>query len=91
MKILSKKNGKTANYSSLFLVKKELRTRQCVYISQQVHSTISRIVRVIAGNNVSVGGYIDNVLLHHLEMYIEEISDLYKKKQDDLIEFLKTE
>ncbi|MDR0835608.1 MAG: DUF3408 domain-containing protein [Tannerella sp.] len=77
----------SVDYSSLFLQKNELKARSCVYISQKIHATISEIVRVIANKDVTVGGYIDNVLLQHLEMHKDEINDLYKKERKDLIEF----
>jgi hypothetical protein len=76
-----------ADYNSLFLQRNELKTRSCVYISQRVHATISEIVRVIADKEVTVGGYIDNVLLQHLETHKDEINDLYKRERKDLIEF----
>jgi hypothetical protein len=75
------------DYSSSFLQHKELKTRSCVYISQKVHETILKIVRVIADKEVTVGGYIDNVLLQHLEDHRDEINDLYKRERNDLIEF----
>ncbi|GAB6013463.1 DUF3408 domain-containing protein [Viscerimonas tarda] len=77
----------SVDYSSLFLQKNELKARSCVYISQKIHATVSEIVRVIADKDVTVGGYIDNVLLQHLEMHKDEINDLYKKERKDLIEF----
>jgi len=76
-----------ADYSSMFLQRNELKTRSCVYISQSIHATILKIVRVIADKNVSVGGYIDNVLLQHLEAHRDEINDLYKRERKDLITF----
>jgi hypothetical protein len=76
-----------ADYSSLFLQRNELKVRSCVYISQRIHNTISEIVRVIADKEVTVGGYIDNVLLQHLEAHKDEINDLYKRERKDLIEF----
>ena len=76
-----------ADYSSMFLQRNELKSRSNVYISQRIHATISKIVRVIADKNVSVGGYIDNVLLQHLEAHKDEINDLYKRERKDLIEF----
>jgi hypothetical protein len=75
------------DYSSMFLQRNELKTRSCVYISQRIHTTISEIVRVIADREVSVGGYIDNVLLQHLEAHRDEINDLYKRERKDLIEY----
>jgi hypothetical protein len=74
-----------SDYSSMFLQKNEFKTRQCVYISDRIHATISEIVRVIADKNVTVGGYIDIVLLQHLEAHKDEINKLYKKDRKDLI------
>ena len=82
----SKRKRTAVGYSATFLQKNEIKTRQCVYISQRIHATISEIVRVIADKDVSVGGYIDNVLLQHLEAHKEEINELYKKDRKDLIE-----
>ena len=76
-----------ADYSSSFLQRNELKMRSCVYISHRIHATISKIVRVIADKDITVGGYIDNVLLQHLEAHKEEINDLYKRERDDLIDF----
>ena len=82
----SRRKRNSVDYSSTFLQKNEIKTRQCVYISQRIHATISEIVKVIADKEVSVGGYIDNVLLQHLEAHKEEINELYKKDRKDLIE-----
>ena len=81
-----KRKRTAVGYSATFLQKNEIKTRQCVYISQRIHATIYEIVRVIADKEVSVGGYIDNVLLQHLEAHKEEINELYKKDRRDLIE-----
>ena len=81
----SKRKRTAVGYSATFLQKNEIKTRQCVYIGQRIHATISEIVRVIADKDVSVGGYIDNVLLQHLEAHKEEINELYKKDRRDLI------
>ena len=82
----SRRKRTAVGYSATFLQKNEIKTRQCVYISQRIHATISEIVRVIADKEVSVGGYIDNVLLQHLEAHKEEINELYKKDRRNLIE-----
>jgi hypothetical protein len=76
-----------ADYSSSFLQRNEFKARQCVYISQHIHNTISEIVRVIAEKDVTVGGYIDNVLARHLEAHKVEINDLYRRERTDLITF----
>ena len=55
------------DYNELFLRRNEIKTRQCVYISRDVHGKILRIVNDIAGGEISVGGYVDTVLRQHLE------------------------
>jgi type IV secretory pathway VirB10-like protein len=80
------------DYSDKFLQRNELKARSCVYISQKVHATIAKIVKMISEKDVTVGGYIDNILMEHLETHRDEITELYQrqlKKESDnsLIEF----
>ena len=79
-----KKRG-LSEYGEKFLKRNELKTRQCVYISGQIHAVISRLVQVIADKDITVGGYIDTVLAEHLERHKEEINELYRQKREDLI------
>lgn len=81
----AKRRRNQADYSSIFLQRNELKERSCVYISKRIHSTISEIVRVIANRDVTVGGYIDSVLLQHLEAHRDEINELYRQDRKDLI------
>ena len=86
-----RRRNSNVDYGSAFLQRNEIKTRQCVYISQRIHSTISEIVRVISDKDVTVGGYIDSILLEHLETHKEEINELYKselnkKEKTSLIE-----
>lgn len=82
-----KKRKEQEDYKTTFLQKKELKTRQCVYISLNVHEKIQKIVRSFANQEITVGGYIDTVLWEHLEANKEEINELYRKfkEQDDKI------
>jgi hypothetical protein len=75
-----RRNTANADYGSQFLQRNEFKTRQCVYISQRIHATISEIVRVISDRDITVGGYIDSILVEHLEMHKEEITDLYNRE-----------
>ena len=79
-----KKRG-LSEYGERFLKRNALKTRQCVYISQQIHTVISRLVHVIADKDITVGGYIDTVLAEHLERHKDEINELYRQKREDLI------
>ena len=59
--------------------------RRLLYISQQIHAVISRLVHVIADKDITVGGYIDTGLAEHLEKHKEEINELYRQKREDLL------
>lgn len=75
----------SADYGTVFLQRNEIKTRQCVYISREVHNKISKIVNIIADKEITVGGYIDTVLMKHLEQHKDEINELYKQQREDLI------
>jgi hypothetical protein len=61
MKTDLKENSNTPSeakeYASLFLQRNGFKTRQCVYISQRIHATISEIVKELSGRDITVGGY----------------------------------
>lgn len=77
------KRKKSTDYESIFLQKKEFKTRQCVYISLNVHEKIQKLVRSFVNQGLTLGGYIDTVLLEHLEASKEEINDLYRKSKEE--------
>jgi Protein of unknown function (DUF3408). len=80
-----KSRRRRGNYDDVFLKKKELKTRQPVYISLDVHQRIKNLVQwlALAGKDISVGGYIDNVLLDHLEQHKDEIDDLKRTQLEN--------
>lgn len=80
-----RRKKQNVDYGSTFLQRNEIKTRQCVYISREVHNKISKIVNVIADKEITVGGYIDSVLAQHLEQHRDEINEMYKKQREDLI------
>lgn len=76
---------KRPDYGSTFLKRGELKSRQSVYISKEAHSIVSKIVNIIADNEITVGGYIDTVLMRHFEENKDEINGLYRRNRDNLI------
>ena len=75
------------NYSDTFLKRNEMKKRQCVYISYDVHNIISRLVRRLCnqGQEITIGGYIDTVLDEHLQLHKEEINEIYRQHPEDLL------
>lgn len=70
-----------SDYKKRFLVNAEItaRTGKSVYIRKKYHDRISKIVRVIGENEVTIFSYVDNVLNHHFETFQDEITELYNK------------
>jgi len=77
-----KRNPAGMDYGTQYLSRNEFKNRQCVYISQKIHTAISRIVNIISDKDITVGGYIDSILMEHLETHKEEITELYDKEYE---------
>lgn len=73
-----------ADYKKRFLVNVNIPTRsgKLVGIRKKYHSRISKIVKTIGDNEVTLFSYIDNILKHHFETFQDDISELYKKNSD---------
>ena len=72
-------------YEGKFLQPRELKIRQCVYISRGVHETVADIVKRIGDRGLTVGTYIDTIILQHLQEHKDEINTLYCKPTDKII------
>lgn len=83
-----KSRRRRGSYGEVYLKRRELKTRQPVYISQEIHRSIIKLVHLLAlaGKEISVGGYIDNVLAEHLRQHKDEIAELYRSGIDDILQ-----
>ncbi len=81
-----KKKGRL-NYKETFVRRNEIKTRECVYISREIHSKIVKLVRALEDENpnITIGGYIDLVLSEHLEQHREEINEIFRQSRRDLL------
>ena len=81
----NKKNNQSrgqTEYERLFMRKAPFATRdgKMSYIRKEFHDRIVKIVQVIGDNEVTLSGYIDNILEHHFKTYEGEIIRLYDEK-----------
>ena len=53
---------------SVFLEASEIKTRQCIYISREIHEKVT-IVASRMGNGLSIGKFVDNILRDHFRQY----------------------
>ena len=56
------------------------RGHKMIYISEEHHERISRIVQVIGENRIPLYAYLDNILKHHFNLFGEEIISDYNRK-----------
>ena len=83
-----KSRRRKGSYDEVYLKRREFKTRQPVYISQEIHRSVIKLVHLLAlaGKEISVGGYIDNVLAEHLRQHKDEIAELYRSGIDDILQ-----
>ncbi len=67
------------------LASREIKVRKCVYISREVQEKIARVVSTLSNGESSIGSYVDNVLLEHLNEHKDEINELYYQQMKDLV------
>jgi hypothetical protein len=82
----AKKNRLQKEYMALFIHQSESKARagKLVPVRPEYHERILKIVRIIAGDEISIFNYIDNILTHHFEEYQEEIIKNYEEKNKDI-------
>ena len=68
------------NYKAVFFQKRTVCNRQSVYISGEIQKRIMQIVGVIAGKQISIDNFIDNVLEEHLNTHNDVLSALYREE-----------
>lgn len=51
-----------------------------IYIRQEYHERLSRIVQVIGKDELPLYAYLDNILEHHFELFEKAITDDFNKK-----------
>ncbi|MBK5719555.1 DUF3408 domain-containing protein [Dysgonomonas sp. Marseille-P4677] len=76
-----KKNGE---YLDAFLKPRVLKQRQSVYISQDVHEFISKIVNKLGDRNMTVGVFIDTVMMQHIREHMDELKAIYYREEGDI-------
>ena len=74
-----KKREEVGTYKERYLVNIPASNRSHVYINREVADCIKRVLPVIAPD-MSVSGYISNILVEHLQQHWDEINELYNKE-----------
>jgi hypothetical protein len=80
-RIKSKKNNEIT-YAEQFLTHHTMTKRgdKSIYIRPEYHERLSRIIQIIADDQIPLYAYLDNVLAHHFETFEKEITDDFNNK-----------
>lgn len=76
------KKNLDGSYGEHFLKTHSMTKRgdKSIYIRQEYHERLSRIVQVIGKDAIPLYAYLDNILEHHFEMFEKAIIDDFKEK-----------
>ncbi len=85
MKCRKKQQAKAQEYEALFIKESSVAARmgKMVYIRREFHDMLKTLCNV-GNNGITLSGYIDNVLAHHIETYENEMNRLYAVKHKGL-------
>lgn len=76
-----------AEYETLFFKKTETNARdgKTVYIRPEFHERLTRIVRVIGEDKLSIYAYLDNLLDYHFQEFGKEITKSFNDKYKPIL------
>lgn len=86
-KTIRKENNRTkknldGSYGDHFLKAHSMTKRgdKSIYIRQEYHERLSRIIQVIGKDDIPLYAYLDNILEHHFELFEKAITDDFNEK-----------
>lgn len=68
-------------YCGRFLVNDGVRSRVTTAIDRDIHKKMKKLL-VLVAPDVTIVSYISNVLAHHLELFRDEIDELYRRETE---------
>lgn len=74
-------------YETLFFKRPETNARdgKTVYIRQDFHEKLARIVQVIGEDKISIYAYLDNILEYHFQEFGEQITISFNNKYKPIL------
>lgn len=80
-KVKSKKSVEIT-YAKQFLTYHTMTKRgdKSIYIRAEYHERLSRIIQIIAEDQIPLYAYLDNILAYHFQMFEKEITDDFNSK-----------
>ncbi len=77
---IPRRERRKSDYESLFICRNTLKNRKTIYIAKELQDTLAEIVMSMRNRDMTIGIYVENIILHHLETYKDEINRLAEMK-----------
>ena len=71
---IRKRKSSFEEYKKLFLETPKIEDRKTVFISGVFRDKLDEVSRKLGGRKMSVSGFIENLVRHHLEVYEEDLN-----------------
>lgn len=66
------------DYPDVFFVRVDFTHRKPLYITAATHRRLMRIVHLMDESKATISSYVENIILHHLETFREDIDTIYR-------------
>ena len=73
-------NNRQKEFTEVFLKDTNLSDRHQVYISKEMFDLVSKYLPVIGERKISLAGYFENMIRHHIESNKDVINELFENK-----------
>lgn len=73
------------DYESLFIYRNDLKDRKTIYVARELQEKLAEIVMSMKNREMTIGIYVENIILHHFEVYKDEINRLNELKFKKLL------
>lgn len=73
------------DYETLFIFKNDLKERKTIYVAKELQEKLAEIVMSMKNREMTVGIYVENIILHHFETYKDDINTLSEIKFKKLL------
>lgn len=76
-----RKGNKAMNeYRDKYFVRSEQQGRQLIYVSEEIHESLSEVVKVVGGKRATLSSYVENILRTHLTENKELLNGDHKRR-----------
>ena len=75
-----RKKRNQLEFPETFLRSNRLSDRRMIYIGKDNYDVLVKYISIISDRKLSLAGYLDNIVSHHIEQYKSDINELYENR-----------